>query len=43
MCRVLYTGLPELIGGDRLVLSDKPGLGFALNRDALRDFAVKPG
>jgi L-alanine-DL-glutamate epimerase-like enolase superfamily enzyme len=29
------------VGGDRIVLPDKPGLGFELNRDALRDFAVK--
>jgi L-rhamnonate dehydratase len=42
MGRVLYKGLPELTNGDRLVLPDKPGLGFELNRDALRDFAVKP-
>jgi len=43
MCRVLYTGLPELTNGDRIVLPDKPGLGFELNRDALKDFAVKTG
>ncbi len=42
MGRVLYKGLPELTNGDRLILPDKPGLGFELNRDALRDFAVKP-
>ena len=42
MGKVLYNGLPDLIGGDRLVLPDKPGLGFEINRDALRDFAVKP-
>jgi L-alanine-DL-glutamate epimerase-like enolase superfamily enzyme len=42
MGRVLYKGLPELTNGDRLVLPDKPGLGFELNRDALRDFTVKP-
>lgn len=41
MCRVLYNGVPELTGGDRLVLPDRPGLGFDLNRDALREFAVK--
>jgi len=41
MCRVLYKGVPELTGGDRLVLPTAPGLGFELNRDALRDFAVK--
>ena len=43
MCRVLYNGLPELTSGDRIVLPEKPGLGFELNRDALRDFAVKAG
>ena len=43
MERVLYRGLPELTGGDRLVLPTAPGLGFELNRDALRDFAVKGG
>lgn len=42
MGRVLYNGLPELTNGDRIVLTDKPGLGFELNRDAVRDFAVKP-
>jgi len=42
MGKVLYNGLPDLTGGDRLVLPDKPGLGFELNRDAVRDFAVKP-
>ncbi len=41
MERVLYKGLPELTAGDRLVLPTAPGLGFELNRDALRDFAVK--
>lgn len=39
MGRVLYTGIPELTEGDRLVLPAKPGLGFELNRDALREFA----
>jgi L-alanine-DL-glutamate epimerase-like enolase superfamily enzyme len=43
MERVLYNGLPELTGGDRLALPTAPGLGFELNRDALRDFAVKAG
>jgi len=42
MCRVLYNGTPELTGGDRIELPEKPGLGFELNRDALREFAVKP-
>jgi L-rhamnonate dehydratase len=42
MCRILYTGVPELTDGDRLKLPNKPGLGFELNRDALREFAVKP-
>jgi len=42
MCKVLYNGVPELTGGDHLILPEKPGLGFELNRDALRDFAVKP-
>lgn len=42
MGRVLYTGIPEVTDGDRLVLPTKPGLGFELNRDALRDFAAKP-
>src|SRR5580692_1306926 len=32
MGRVLYKGLPELTNGDRLILPDKPGLGFELNR-----------
>jgi L-rhamnonate dehydratase len=43
MCRVLYNGLPELTGGDKIVLPEKPGLGFEINRDALREFAVKAG
>ncbi|HEX5431105.1 MAG TPA: mandelate racemase/muconate lactonizing enzyme family protein [Bryobacteraceae bacterium] len=42
MCRILYKGVPELTRGDRLMLPSKPGLGFDLNRDALKDFAVKP-
>ena len=42
MCRVLYNGVPELTGGNRIELPEKPGLGFELNRDALREFAVKP-
>jgi L-rhamnonate dehydratase len=42
MCRVLYKGVPELTGGDRLVLPTTAGLGFELNRDALRDFTTKP-
>lgn len=43
MCRILYTGIPELTNGDSLVLPTTPGLGFELNRDALRDFAGKAG
>lgn len=43
MGRILYTGIPELTNGDRLVLPTKPGLGFELNRDALREFTVKAG
>lgn len=43
MCRILYTGIPELTNGDSLVLPMKPGLGFDLNRDAVREFAVKAG
>ncbi len=42
MGKVLYNGLPDLTAGDRLELPEKPGLGFELNRDALREFAVKP-
>jgi L-alanine-DL-glutamate epimerase-like enolase superfamily enzyme len=42
MNRVLYKDPPQLTRGDRLVLPDKPGLGFELNRDALREFALKP-
>jgi L-alanine-DL-glutamate epimerase-like enolase superfamily enzyme len=41
LIRALYKGMPELIG-DRLVLPTTPGLGFELNRDALKEFAVKP-
>jgi L-alanine-DL-glutamate epimerase-like enolase superfamily enzyme len=41
MCRVLYKGVPELTGGDRIVLPTTPGLGFELNRDAMKDFAAK--
>jgi L-alanine-DL-glutamate epimerase-like enolase superfamily enzyme len=41
MCRVLYKGTPELTAGDRIVLPRTPGLGFELNRDAMKDFAVK--
>ena len=43
MCRLLYKGVPELTNGDRLALPTTPGLGFELNRDALREFAVKAG
>ena len=41
MGRVLYKGLPELADGNRLVLPDKPGVGFELNHDAVREFAMK--
>lgn len=42
MCNVLYKGLPDLTNGDELVLPKTPGLGFEINRDALKDFTVKP-
>ncbi|MFC0218891.1 mandelate racemase/muconate lactonizing enzyme family protein [Pseudochelatococcus lubricantis] len=38
MCRTLFLGLPEK-EGQTLCLSDRPGLGFDLNYDALEDFA----
>ncbi len=41
MCRVLYKGTPELTEGDRIVLPTIPGLGFELDRDAMKDFAAK--
>ena len=39
-CNILYKGLPDLTNGDELVLPQAPGLGFELNRDALKQFAV---
>lgn len=41
ICHQLYTGLPEHTG-DSLTLSDKPGLGYELNQDALAEFARGP-
>ena len=41
LCRQIYTGLPEPKDG-WLDLPEAPGLGFALNRDAIRELARLP-
>ena len=41
LCRQIYTGLPEPKDG-WLDLPDAPGLGFEVNRDAIRDLARLP-
>jgi L-rhamnonate dehydratase len=41
LCRQIYTGLPESKDG-WLDLPDAPGLGFEVNRDAIRDLARLP-
>jgi L-rhamnonate dehydratase len=41
LCRQIYTGLPEPEDGF-LTLPHAPGLGFALNRDAVRELAKHP-
>jgi L-alanine-DL-glutamate epimerase-like enolase superfamily enzyme len=41
LCRQIYTGLPEPKDG-WLELPDAPGLGFEVNRDAIRDLARLP-
>lgn len=38
LCRAVFNGLPDK-NGDMLECSDRPGLGFDLNYDALDDFA----
>ncbi|MGV6875983.1 mandelate racemase/muconate lactonizing enzyme family protein [Pseudochelatococcus sp. B33] len=40
MCRTLFHGLPEK-EGQTLMLSNRPGLGFDLNYDALEDLASR--
>jgi L-rhamnonate dehydratase len=40
MCRALFNGLPDRDGAI-LKLPDAPGLGFATDPDALRDFAAR--
>jgi L-rhamnonate dehydratase len=41
LCRQIYTGLPEPKEG-WLELPEAPGLGFGINRDAVRDLARLP-
>lgn len=41
MCRALFVDLPQR-EGEVLRLPETPGLGFAANADALRDFAARP-
>jgi L-rhamnonate dehydratase len=41
LCRQIYSGLPEPKDG-WLELPDAPGLGFEVNRDAIRDLARLP-
>ena len=41
MCEAIFDGLPRAEGGT-LRLTDAPGLGFDLNRDALREIAARP-
>ncbi|HWK53267.1 MAG TPA: mandelate racemase/muconate lactonizing enzyme family protein, partial [Hyphomicrobiales bacterium] len=37
--RILYNGIPEL-QGNKFILSETPGVGFELNREALQEFTV---
>jgi L-rhamnonate dehydratase len=41
LCKQIYTDLPSAKDG-RLVLPEKPGLGFELDRDAVRELAKLP-
>ena len=41
MCRAIFTGLPDA-EGETLRLPEKPGLGFDLDADALRELATRP-
>lgn len=41
MCRSIFTGLPDR-DGDILTLPDAPGLGFELDRDAVREIGRQP-
>jgi L-rhamnonate dehydratase len=41
LCKQIYTGLPSAQDGF-LVLPESPGLGFELNRDAVRELAKLP-
>lgn len=40
MCRSVFVGLPDKVG-QTLEATDRPGLGFDLNYDALEDFAAR--
>lgn len=40
LCRSLFTGLPDRMG-QTLAMTDKPGLGFNLNYDALEEYAAR--
>lgn len=42
MCEMLFGGLPPADGAT-LPMTDAPGLGFDLDREALRDCAARPG
>jgi L-alanine-DL-glutamate epimerase-like enolase superfamily enzyme len=41
LCKQSYSGLPNAQDGV-LVLPESPGLGFELNRDAVRELAKRP-
>jgi L-alanine-DL-glutamate epimerase-like enolase superfamily enzyme len=41
LCRRLFRDLP-VPGGASMTLTDRPGLGFELDRDAVREFAGRP-
>jgi L-rhamnonate dehydratase len=41
LCKQIYRGLPEPVDG-AFVMSDKPGLGFEPDRDAIREIARLP-
>ncbi len=41
VCQMIFTGLPEAEAGE-MVLSHRPGLGFDLNHDAIRELAKRP-
>ena len=41
MCRAIFSGLPEA-DGETLALPERPGLGFDIDADAVREIAKRP-